>query len=268
MVKKTPFFLYSQSNINVGGDDLDVIKEIFGEDNVSELITDIKPDHIVIPRFRSIPFGKELEKDVKALGSELINTYYQHRSIADLRNWAYLLEDLTAPAFSLEDIPSLPEGEYFVKGETNSIKKNWFSSAYAADKKSLITVVGNVLNDQYVGTQSIVIRPFRKFRQIDTAVNGQPVFNERRVFIMDGKVISEAFYWSGFNDPSPLDRDKFDTCLNEAIEKTSHLSRFYVIDLAEYPDGSWEVIELNDGPMSGLSENSCRKVWEGVLNSL
>lgn len=263
-----PFFFYSLSNFHVGGDDLKVITSIFGEENMGTTLNKVTSEHIVIPRFRAIPFGKDLEQEVTERGAQLINTYHQHRNIADIDSYAYLLGDLTAPVFHLEDLPDLPEGEYFVKGETNSIKKNWLTSAYAKDKKGLVSVVGNVMADQYVGSQKVIIRPFRAFRKIDEAVNGQPVFNERRVFILDGEVVSEGFYWSGFDEPEIIDRFDFDSTLHEAIERTKHLSRFYVIDLAEFEDGSWEVVELNDGPMSGLSDNDCSTLWSNVVSRL
>lgn len=262
-----PFFLYSKSNISTGGDDLYAIVSVFGEKNVSDLVTDIPAGSVVIPRFRCIPFGYELEREVKALGSSLINTFHQHRTIADLFSWVHLLEGMTAPAYSLEDIPWLPEGEYFLKGETNSIKNNWFESAYAPSKARVIAVANNIMNDQYVGHQKLVIRPFRRFRTLGEAVNGRPVFHERRAFILDGEVISDAFYWSSFeefSDTEALSEDNYRQTLREAVSRTSHLSRFYVIDVAEYDDGSWEVIELNDGPMSGLSDNNCQDLWSKV----
>lgn len=266
-----PFFLYSQSNIATGGDDLEAIVRVFGEENVSDLITDVPSGSVVIPRFRSIPFGSELEREIASLGSSLVNTYREHRTIADLFSWVHLLDGMTAPAYSLEDIPRLPEGEYFLKGETNSIKNNWFQSAYAPDKSHVIGVANSIMNDQYVGHQKLVIRPFRKFRVLGEAVNGRPIFHERRAFIMDGQVVSDAFYWSSFaelGDTQMLSPETYRGTLVEAVSRTSHLARFYVIDLAEYEDGSWEVIELNDGPMSGLSENDCEALWSHVYSLL
>lgn len=260
-----PFYLYSRSNFAMAGNELEVFQEIFGSENTSDLIADIPTGSLVIPRFRAIPYGDELEREVHRAGSTLINSYRQHRNVADLFTWVGVLGKLTAPAYTIDAIPYLPEDEYFVKGETNSIKNNWFESAYAANKKDLTSVVRNVLNDQYVGHQKIVIRPFQNFRKLGEAVDGRPVFHERRVFVLDGQVLSEGFYWSSFSDEYgdtvAIDETKYRETVSAALEKVSHIARFLVVDLAEYPDGSWSVIELNDGCMSGLSENDPVELW-------
>ena len=267
-----PFYFYSHSNVGMAGDELAVVTDLFGHENVSDLLADIPPNRVVFPRFRAIPFGAELEREVAARGSVLINSYPQHRAIADLFSWVADLDGLTPPAYTLDDMPYLPEGEYFVKGETNSIKNNWFSSAYAATKSDLIRVVGNVMGDQYVGSQSIVIRPFQHYRKLTDAVDGRPVFHERRAFVLDGQVLSSAFYWSSFadeyGDTEPLVAGAYERTLNEAVSRIGDLARFIVIDCAEYEDGTWGVIELNDGSMSGLSENDPSDVWGGVLSAL
>jgi hypothetical protein len=38
-----------------------------------------------------------------------------------------------------------------------------------------------------------------------------------------------------------------------------------VIDLAELPGGEWQVIELNDGSMAGLSGNDPQTLWVNFL---
>lgn len=269
-----------------------------------------KNRNIVIPRFRAIPFGEELEEEVNIQGGELLNSYKMHRNIANIRNWVHLLRtdsieesfdetgkkikvsaNLTAEVFGVNDIPYLPDNEYFVKGETNSKKNDWFNSAYANNVESLSHVVGNLSKDQYIGSQEIVIRPFQKFRQLGEAVDRRPVFNERRVFVLDGKVMSEAYYWSSFPEwkdisdasvaPNTLSGEEYQRALQEAIRVTKHLARFYVIDmaevdskqrqkdLAENPDAfAWQVVELNDGCMSGISENDPETLWKNVFESL
>lgn len=268
-----PFYLYSKSNVEMAGNnELEVVESIWGKENTSTLITDIPKGSTVIPRFRSIPFGEELEQEIKALGSTLINSHHQHRNIANLYNWVNLLEGLTAPAYRIDEIPNLPEGEYFIKGETNSIKNNWFEKAYAATKADVIKVALNVLNDQYVGNQEIVIRPYQKFRKLTEAVDGRPVFHERRVFVLNGQVISDGFYWSSFideiGDTKTINPTEYKRVLDEAISRISHLAPFVVIDLAEYEDGSWGVVELNDACQSGLSENNPEELWSNFKNIL
>lgn len=272
--KKTPFFLYSDTTQRSQPDELDAVKAIFGEENVSYRLTDIKENHVVIPRFRAIPFGKELEAEVENMGASLINSYREHRSIADMWNWVNHLAEagLTASAYRASEvnINNLPENEWFVKGETNSIKNRWFECCYAPKTSDLPTIINNNRNDTYVGTQEIIIRPFQHYRQIGTAVDNRPVFNERRCFILDDKLISYADYWASLPEfkTTALDEFQFQNTVNAAIKLTADmgLAPFRVIDVAEYPDGSWQVVELNDGVMSGLSENNPNIVWSAVAD--
>ena len=271
MISQNPWMLIPSSKKLLEQEEREAIHEAF-QGNVSETIFEIPQGSCVFTRYRSIPFGIELQKEVEAHGSVLINTYYQHRNIANLFSWVDLLEGLTAPAWDISMIPYLYDGEFFVKGETNSIKNNWFEKAYAPSKAHLLDVVRNVQNDMYVGEQDVVIRPFRNYRKIGTAIDNRPVFNERRVFVLDGKVMSEAFYWSSWSVdneiPEMMDRNEFDRVLHEAIDRVRHLARFFVVDLAEFPDGSWEVVELNDGNMSGLSDNDPYELWKNVYNHM
>ncbi len=43
---------------------------------------------IVIGRYSVLPFYKELENDLSYFNSKLINSFREHRYIADLKNWA------------------------------------------------------------------------------------------------------------------------------------------------------------------------------------
>lgn len=265
-----PFFLYSETTERNQPEELEVVQQIFGTQNVGTLIHNIPAGSIVIPRFRAIPFGKELEQEIQAVGSQLVNSFKQHQQVANLFNWVGLLERLTPPAYTVDDIPNLPEGEWFVKGATNSIKNRWFDCCYAPTTKDLTRVVRNNQLDMYVGTQELVIRPFQSYRKIGEAVDGRPVFNERRCFFFDGELISAANYWSSFPEyqVKAINPDQFTIAVNEAIKKVGDIARFMVVDFAEYVDGSWGVVEINDGVMSGLSDNPPAVVWQHVYDAI
>jgi hypothetical protein len=264
--------LTSLHSLREQDESLDPITAAFGEDSIVELIHDIPAGSVVIPRYRAIPFGDLLEREVAAHGSELINTFHQHRNIADSSAWTYLLDGFTPPSFGIEDIPNLPEGEWFVKGETNSLKNRWREACYAPTTRELITVVSNFQKDAFVGHQRVVIKPFERFRQLTghdgeplISISGQPIWNERRVFVLDGVPISQGAYWSNFEDDASDARISdpwlFADTLAAVISRVRHLARFMVIDLAETPEGDWRVIELNDGSMAGLSNNNPDQLW-------
>jgi len=85
--------------------------------------TNINPNSLVIGRYSVLPFYKELEEDLKINNSTLINTYEQHKYIADLQNWYADLHEYTPKTwFKLEDLPKEIKGSFVLKGETNSKK--------------------------------------------------------------------------------------------------------------------------------------------------
>lgn len=265
-----PFFFYSDTTQRNQPDELSVVKRLFGEGNVSSSLLDIPTGSVVIPRFRAIPFGRELEEEVQRMGSTLANSYAQHLTVANLFNWVPLLDGLTAPAYHDYEVPYLPEGEWFVKGVTNSIKNRWFECCYAPTTSALPMVVRNNQLDTYVGSQEIVIRPFQHYRQIGVAVDNRPVFNERRCFVFNSELVSVGDYWSSFPElkTAAFSESEFNDTVQEVISKVGDLAQFLVIDFAENPDGTWQVVELNDGCMSGLSENTPELVWGSVAEKI
>lgn len=72
--------------------------------------------------------------------------------------------------------------------------------------------------------------------------------NEWRVFYANGKSVSISRN-SGQKNFEP-------TVPKELIEKYCYLpSPFYTVDFAELADGSWKILEVGDGQVSGLSDN-------------
>lgn len=270
--------LTSIATMNEQGDgEYQALVDVLGNAQVTEHLHEIQAGDVVFPRFRAIPFGDLLQKGVEHAGAELINSFHQHRNIADSATWSHLLDGsdgndaLSPKQYGIDDIRHLPEGEWFVKGETNSLKNQWLNATFAPSTRDLGRVVSNFMADSYVGSQSVVIKPFQHYRKLATGVNGAPVFHERRAFILDGKVVSDGFYWSNWKEEvGEIEYDKFQylNTLDEAARRVQHLARFLVIDLAEYPDGSWGVVELNDGCMSGLSDNDPRVLWANVKEAM
>lgn len=263
-----PYFLYSPQTQRNQPDELNIVQDVFGLDKVGTLITGVPQGSIVIPRFRAIPFGEELEQEIVALGSRLVNTYREHSRLADIFYWAPLLENLTPPVYHEWEVPYLSEGEWFVKGQTNSIKNRWFDCCYAPNTAALPMIIRNNKLDVYVGTQDIAIRPFQNYRKLGEAVDGRPVFSERRCFVVNKKIVSTGFYWSSlpeFQEPV-LSEKFFNETVEEVLDKIGDIAPFFVVDLAEYEDGSWGVVELNDAVMSGLSSNNPETVWKAVYD--
>lgn len=265
-----PFVLYRDSLLH-GTSELDTIKTLFPGRNAIDADS-IPQNSVVFPRFNSIPFGAELEEAVREGGSVLVNTWEQYNYVSHLFTWVNDLAGLTPAAYTVQDIPDLPEGEYFIKGELNSDKHDWLHSAFAPDVDSVNSVVANLREHSVISHQELVIRPFVRYRQLGVMESGQPLINEWRVFVLGGKVMAYGFYWSQQLHLIPggnvdiLDKSQFYATINDTIRKVGDKMNFMAIDVAEKPDGSWDVIELNDGNMSGLCGVDASELWSSVKN--
>lgn len=211
---------------------------------------------LVIARYSALPFYKELEDDLRMRGAELINSFEEHRYIADLRNWYRDLKEWTPPTWkSLADIPPEEKGPFVLKGETNSRKHLWRTHMYAENRDAVPRVLDRLLDDSLISQQDIYVRKFIPMVSYGEGINGLPITKEFRIFICDNKVVSKGFYWSNHAeditvpDVAEIPKDFIETI----IERVGMAARFWVMDVGQLTDGRWMVVELNDGQMSGLS---------------
>lgn len=214
----------------------------------------VPPNSIIIPRYSVLPFAKELEEDIKNMGSILINTTSQHNYVANLRNWYEDLKDFTPKTwFTLFEAGQHYRGPYVLKGETNSKKFSWNTHMYAKDFAAAGDVLSRLMEDGLIGTQSIVTREYVPLRNYGVMPSGIPISHEFRCFFYKDRLLSKGFYWSN-EDIEPEDNVPI-TFLTEIATRVSPNINFWVADVAQTEKGDWIVVELNDGCMSGLSRN-------------
>ncbi len=217
--------------------------------------TEIPAGSLVIPRFSALPQYQELEADVKNLGSRLINTYTQHRFVADFWNWYTVLQDLTPRSW--RDWTSLPKDKSFVlKGSTNSIKNSWNTRMFCKSTQEVPQVACRLLDDQEILSQGIVVREYVPLVQYGEGINGLPITNEWRFFLLNGSVVLSGYYWVNDIDMYPGDLNLVPAGARElanlVANRVSTYVPFSVVDVGQTLDGQWVVIEMNDGQQSGL----------------
>jgi len=223
---------------------------------------------LVIGRYSVLPYYKELEEDLAYKGSKLINSFAQHRYVADLSNYVQDLDGLTFRTWSAKELPYLPDNIPLVlKGETNSRKDLWQTHMFANNKQEAIKVLSNLMKDNLIGQQEIYVREYVPLVQLTENNLGPPVTLEFRFFVAYGKVLSGGFYWSNHVEnlsevpsPSMVPQD----FLQKVIDKVGNNANFFVVDVAKTQSGDWIVVELNDGQMSGLSENNPEVLYKNL----
>lgn len=233
-----------------------------------------KPGDVVIARFSALPFYQEQEADYKELGAKMINSYSQHQYIADLQNWYYDLQGITPETWkNLQDIPE--NGPFVLKGETNSKKYLWNSHMFAENKTEAIQKFGVLLNDSLLQYQKIYVRKYIPLERLATGLNSLPISREYRIFVYKEQILSVGFYWSSHTEEI-LDRGiKINSAeipmdfINKVIHKIRNTELceppdYYVIDVAKTDSGEWIVVELNDGQMSGLSDNDPEELYKNL----
>lgn len=142
---------------------------------------------------------------------------------------------------------------------------------FARNKKEAIEVYRRLSQDGLVGGQDIYIREYVPLRKLADGFNGLPISEEYRFFILDGEILSGAFYWSSHAD----DLTEVPTCdrvpltfLSEVTDRIGFKARFVVVDIGIKTDGEPIVIELNDGQMSGPSENDLDVLYRNLKKVL
>ena len=228
----------------------------------------IPEDSLVIGRFSVLPFYVELEKDLAISNSKLINTYSQHRYAADMENWYRDLKDHTPHTwFTLQEyISDGYNGPVILKGETNSKRELWRTHMFANNQKEAISVYMRLLDDSLIKQQKICIRKFEKLVKYCDDIMGMPIVKEFRFFVLTRKIVAGGFYWSNYEEESgnPLANEVPIEFLNTIIKKIKNQCNFYTLDVAQKEDGSWIVIELNDGCMSGTNSIDPKDLYAAI----
>jgi ATP-grasp domain, R2K clade family 3 len=241
-------------------DELSAAKKHF---HCVDLLTDIEENSLVVGRYSLHPFYYDQEREIKNLGSKLINTHNQHLYIAELQNYVDDLKELTPKTwYSLHEIPD--EGPFILKGGTNSKKHKWNELMFAKDKKTAIEVHSKLSEDGLIGYQHIYVRQYVPLITYAISIGGLPITKEFRFFVAFGEILCGDYYWSNYRGefPKPSIDEVPKDFLEKVISRIGDKVNFYALDVAQTQTGEWIVIELNDGQFSGPSENDLNVLYK------
>ncbi len=229
----------------------------------------LPPHSEVIGRYACLPYYHELEEDVRYLQSHLIHSTLQHQYIA-LSDYIMDIQPFTFPTWTrLVDIPPpLRNTPLVVKGKTNSRKLQWNTHMFAPTHDDLLRITGELINDPLIGPQGVIYRQYQALRSYGTGLNGNPLTNEWRIFYYKGQRFAHGFYW----DEPPLEflhtEDDAIQYADSVIPYISDSELFIAMDVAQKDDGSWIVVELNDGQQSGLQNIDPHVFYAGLRHTI
>ena len=222
-------------------------------------------DRKVIGRYSVLPFYKELEEDLAYYGKCLINSYRQHRYVAEM-DWYHDLKGMTPETWWDYNFHSAPQQAYVVKGHTNSKKQTWNRLMFAPTKEIASEISCDLLNDGLICQQDIVYRKYIPLKRFETAVHGLPITNEWRFFFYKTTELCHAYYWNNTASEEAAAKaeltEEGTQLAYKAAKILSENVNFFVIDIAETEEGNWIIIEVNDGQMSGVDLSVARNLYK------
>ncbi len=228
-----------------------------------------QPDRLVIGRYSVLPFYEELQRDLEILGSRLINTWEQHRWIANFEYYREL-QDYTAESWDETNIHQCAHrGPFVVKGRLSSIKHRWKSHMFAQTKRQALAIGEELKQDATIREQGVIYRKYVPLVTYEVGLHELRYTNEWRLFYLGEARLSHGYYWSLAQDAAQrtLAPEALDFADRVAQIASRHV-RFFTIDIAEKEEGGWILIELNDAQTSALTENDANLLYANLKRAL
>jgi hypothetical protein len=154
-----------------------------------------------------------------------------------------------------------------VKDFVKSNKHSWKESCFipdASDREQARKVITNFMKFQGKDLNEGLV--FRKFEDLEFLTehskSGMPLTKEYRLFFLKGNLIGVFNYW----DEGDYQHEQPQLDMFISIAKNID-SSFFTMDISKKKDGSWIIMELGDGQVSGLPDNAdVIEFYDGLAN--
>jgi len=220
-------------------------------------------------RIGAIEDYQNLETEIAATGFNLLQSYRQHLLASRLPEWYPVLSDISPASKWYSKLPSATQiGEtlgwpVFIKGERQTSRHS-ASLSIARTPSEFDRICRNWRNEPILHWQKMVCRKFLSLQRIGTSRGDEvPPSKEFRAFFYKGQLVGIGTYWQNVAwQPKPSERQG-------AIELASEAARrlrvpFLVVDVALTEQGSWVVIECNDGQEAGYASINPLGMWQRI----
>ena len=222
---------------------------------------------LVVGRYSVLPFYDALEQALTEQGCRLVNTYTQHRWVANF-DYYPTFRDVTPESWSEAEFDAAPDGPFVLKGRTSSFKHHWGELMFAADKAEAARKADVLRGRQVIAQQGLLFRRFVPLETYEYTASGLPISNEWRFFFVGRRLVGYGYYWARLaNSAVPeIDAAGIDFA-RMCADRVGDRATFFVVDIARTADGRWLLIELNDGQTSGLAAINAADFYRHLLSA-
>lgn len=204
-------------------------------------------------------------------GVRLVHSPDEHRRASELSAWYPLLADITPKSIwgreppDLRTVASELGWPVFVKGSRQT-SRHRRSLSIVEGPEAYARVLEEYARDSILHWQDIVCRRYVRLRPVeDVAADRVPSSFEFRTFWWRGELVGFGRYWweGKAYEPTAEERAQAVAVAGEAARRVN--VTFLVVDVAQAADGTWLVIECNDGQESGYAGVSPVGLWQALI---
>ena len=223
-----------------------------------------------VARLGAAPDYKERYESLLEWNIRLIHSPEEYNRTSNLPEWYPILEEYTPRSKwyetqpSASDILSSFKLPVFLKGERQTNKHSG-SQSVIKSREQLEDVLIQWKKEPILWWQKVVCREYEELRPVAKTVGDclQKSY-EFRTFWWQMECVGVGKYW--VTEDYELEGNDLDVIKQIGSDVAQRLGViFLVIDFAQKVDGTWIVIEVNDGQDSGYAGVSPRFMWSRIV---
>lgn len=226
-------------------------------------------DALVVGRYSVLPFYEELDRDLRLVGSRLVNSAEEHRWISEFAYYQEL-KDFTPETWDENSFLFCDyDGPFVVRGKRGSKKWRWKSLMFAHTKRQAVKLGERLKEDAEISEQGIIYRRYVPLKTFEVGKDGLPYTNEWRFYYFRTTLLEVGYYWSAgdcFRQAAISEECK--ALAQRIAETASKFTAFFTLDMAETQGGDWILIEINDAQMAAPVEHDLDALYGNLRNAL
>lgn len=243
---------------------------------ISDLFPTKRPLHRAgkvktVARIGAIENYEELYGQLMQEEIELIHDPDEHKTCSQLDGWYPILKEFTPRSMIFEKPPEVEEIQehfdwpIFVKGHRQT-SRHQRKLSIIEDVNQYKGLLAAYANDPILHWQKFVVREFVSLKPIEGISDEKsiPPSFEFRTFFWRQKLVGFGNYWTDCN--YRISESEIEIAKSFALAAAEKVpATFLVVDIAQRKDGTWIVVECNDGQESGYAGIQRLALWQNII---